>query len=197
MKNKDILTRNRIASNIPLMIEGRKLSNEMQAKVMIMRVHYAKAAKQFADDMKEIFQGLKPEGFDEKSMSIMKMEEIDKRVKAAEEWKEGDTDKDGKPVEKPSMPSKEELEEADRARASKDEYEKQLAEINNAYNAAYMDKLEEDCGIGERIFTEGEFAELIGMMGIEGTMEITVDDNRQEVSKESFISMIAAWLVKE
>lgn len=196
MKYNEVFTREQVLSNIPLAIDGRKLSNDMQAKVMIMRVAYDKEANSFNQDMQEIAKGLKKEGFDERTQAIQKMEDVDRRKKAAEEWKEGDVDKDGKKVEKPAMPTNEEIEEAEKTRSTKEEYDKELAEFNEKYISAHNKKMAEESGMKERLFTEQEFSEIIGVIGSEGKISFKNGDNKAEISREDFLGIIAAWLVK-
>ena len=79
MTYEEILGKRNISSNIPLVYEGRELSREMKATVVLMKVSYDKVATEFDKDMQEVLKGLKKDGFDDRSRDIQKMEEIDKR----------------------------------------------------------------------------------------------------------------------
>lgn len=196
MKYNDIFTRKAILNNIPLVFEGRKLGKSEVASLMLIRVAYDRKTDEFNKFMEDVLKGLKKEGFDERSQAVQQMEDVDRRKKAAEEWKEGDTDKDGKPVEKPSMPTKEELEKADKTRETKANYDKELEELNESYMEARNKKLEEETTISGGTFTRAEYAEICGLIGSEGDIEMTgFATEAVKIPRAQLLNMIAAHLV--
>ena len=189
MTYNQIFEKSAIIKNIPIMFEGRKLPKGMSAKVVMVRVQYDKHIDNFNKEMEEVVKGLKPEGFDERSQKFQKMNDIDNRKAAFENWKKGDLDAEGKPVEKPVMPSDEELKEADETRKGKEEFEKELLELNEEYASAQREKMSEEVEFSERLFTMEELSDLIEMLGEEeGTMKI----NDRDVPKQVFLNLIAS-----
>lgn len=196
MKYNDIFTRKAILNNIPLVFEGRKLGKSEVASLMLIRVAYDRKTDEFNKFMEDVLKGLKKEGFDERSQAVQQMEDVDRRKKAAEEWKEGDTDKDGRPMEKPSMPTKEELEKADKTRETKADYDKELEELNESYMEARNKKLEEETTITGGTFTRAEYAEICGIIGSEGDIELTgFTTEAVKIPRAQLLNMIAAHLV--
>lgn len=196
MKYNDIFTRKAILNNIPLVFEGRKLGKSEVASLMLIRVAYDRKTDEFNKFMEDVLKGLKKEGFDERSQAVQQMEDVDRRKKAAEEWKEGDKDPDGKPVEKPSMPTKEELDKSDKTRETKANYDKELEELNESYMEARNKKLEEETTISGGTFTRAEYAEICGLIGSEGDIELTgFATEAVKIPRAQLLNMIAAHLV--
>lgn len=196
MTYEEIFMRRAILSNIPLVFEGRKLGKSEVASVMLMRVAYNKKTEEFNKCMEDVLKGLKKEGFDERAQAIAAMEDVDRRKKAAEEWKEGDKDEAGKPIEKPAMPTEEELKKAEETRKTKDDHDKELAELNENYSEARKKKLEESTTIANGTFTRSEYAEICELIGSEGTIELFgFADEAVKVARAEFLAMIATHLV--
>lgn len=198
MTYNEIFSRNNIVSNIPLVYEGRKLGKSEAASVMLVRVAYANKVQEYEKYMEDVLKGLKKEGFDERSQAISEMEDIDRRKKAAEEWKKGDKDANGKPVEKPEMPTKEELEKAEKTRETKEEYDKELKELEEAYGEARKKHGEKDVKFDSKL-TRAEYAEICELIGYEGDFEFSsiFTGGKERISKEMFLSLIAANLVAQ
>lgn len=196
MKYNDIFTRKAILNNIPLVFEGRKLGKSEVASLMLIRVAYDRKTDEFNKFMEDVLKGLKKEGFDERSQAVQQMEDVDRRKKAADEWKEGDKDSDGKPMEKPAIPTKEELEKADKTRETKADYDKELEELNESYMEARNKKLEEETTITGGTFTRAEYAEICGLIGSEGDIELTgFSTEAVKIPRAQLLNMIAAHLV--
>ena len=184
-----------IVSNIPLAYEGRELSAKLQAKLMIMRVAYDKAMSAFQDKMKEVANGLKPEGYDELEREIAKMLEIEGKEKAFKEWNgEG---------EKPAEPTKEELEEAKKIRAEKHEdYEAKKAVLIEKINEAYTQEGSEQADIKVKMLTEEDYAEIISVVKTDGCINYVGNDGMKihaadgGIPKITFLGLIAANLVE-
>lgn len=196
MTYNDVFYRSNIVSNIPLAFEGRKLPKSETASVMLIRVAYANKMEEYNKDMQEVLKGLKKEGFDERSQAIAEMEMIDSRVKAAKEWKKGMKDSNGKPIEKPEMPTSEEIAKAEKTRETKDEYESERKELEEEYAEARTKKAEEKVTIKNATFSKAEYAEICDLIGNEGEIEIRgFSDAPMTIAKEQFLGMIAANLV--
>ena len=184
-----------IVSNIPLVYEGRDLSAKLQAKMMIMRVAYDKAMSTFQDKMKEVSNGLKPEGYDDLEREIGKMLEIERKEKDFKEW-----NSDG---EKPAEPTKEELEEAKKIRAEKyEDYEAKKAVLAEKLNEAYLQEGNEQADIKVKMLTEEDYAEIISMVKTDGLIDYIGPDGKMVnrpiggIPKISFLGLIAANLVE-
>lgn len=197
MKYNELMERFGLLRNIPLVFEGRKLSPQMQAKVAIMKVAYEKEVAAFDKDMQDVLKQLKKEGFDDRARAQQKAQEVEQRKAAAEEWKEGTTDKEGKPVEKPAMPTAEELAEAKKARGERKAFEEEERELQEKYALAYNKKLEEESPMDERLFTEQELADIFELITPTGVMEIQrLGAGKEAVNRETFLMFLASRLAK-
>lgn len=197
MTYNDIYLKNRIVANIPLVFEGRKLPKSETASVMLIRVAYNNKVQEFEKDMEEVLKGLKKEGFDDRAHAIAEMESVDARMKAAKEWKKGQKGEDGKPVEKPEMPSDEELKKADETRATKEEFEAEKKELEEEYVTARQKRAEQKVEVKNGMFSRSEYAEICEVIGYEGEIEVSgFADVPVKISREEFLGMIAAHLVQ-
>lgn len=197
MTYNDIFFRNRIVANIPLVFEGRKLPKSETASVMLIRVAYNNKVQEFEKDMEEVLKGLKKEGFDDRAHAIAEMESVDTRMKAAKEWKKGQKGEDGKPVEKPEMPSDEELKKADETRATKEEFEAEKKELEEEYVTARQKRAEQKVEVKNGMFSRSEYAEICEVIGYEGEIEVSgFADVPVKIPREEFLGMIAAHLVQ-
>lgn len=194
MTYNEVFEKSSIIKNLPIAFEGRVLPKGLPAKVVMVRVQYDNLIEAFEKEMQEkVLKELKKEGFDERSQKFQEMEDIDKRKVAAETWKEGDVDSEGKAVEKPAMPSEEELKKADEIRKGKKDFDKELSELNDEYRHARIAKGAEEVDMKERKFTMDEFSELIEMIGQdEGNIKV----NGTDIPKWAFINTIAAKFVE-
>ena len=197
MTYNDIFFRNRIVANIPLVFEGRKLPKSETASVMLIRVAYNNKVQEFEKDMEEVLKGLKKEGFDDRAHAIAEMESVDARMKAAKEWKKGQKGEDGKPVEKPEMPSDEELKKADETRTTKEEFEAEKKELEEEYVTARQKRAEQKVEVKNGMFSRSEYAEICEVIGYEGELEVSgFADVPVKIPREEFLGMIAAHLVQ-
>lgn len=197
MTYNDIFFRNRIVANIPLVFEGRKLPKSETASVMLIRVAYNNKVQEFEKDMEEVLKGLKKEGFDDRAHAIAEMESVDARMKAAKEWKKGQKGEDSKPVEKPEMPSDEELKKADETRTTKEEFEAEKKELEEEYVTARQKRAEQKVEVKNGMFSRSEYAEICEVIGYEGEIEVSgFADVPVKIPREEFLGMIAAHLVQ-
>ena len=126
MKYAEIFNKAAIVRNIPLICEGRELPSGMNAIVVLTRVQYDKHMHAFEEEMKDVLESLKKEGFDERSERQERLKDIDSRAEAAKKWKKGDKDENGNLIEEPAAPTPEELKEAEEIRKEKDAYGEEL-----------------------------------------------------------------------
>lgn len=192
MKYSEVFERQGVLRNIPLESDGLKVSSELAAKIILMRVAYDKEVKSFEDDMQEALKAMKPEGFDERSGKFAKLEDTDRKAAACKEWV-----KKGSEGEAPACPSEEELEEAEAVRPGKEAYEKELEELNVKYMEARRQKLDEDSGMKGRCLTEKDLSEIISVTGTQGTIKITIGNGQETgIDKEQFLGIVAGVLVE-
>ena len=167
----------------------------MKATVVLMKVAYDKIASEFDKDMQEVLKGFKKEGFDDRSKDMQRMNEIDKRKESFQSWKKGAKDENGNDIQIPTAPTDEELKEAERIREGEEGFEEECKELEKSYQKAYSEKLKEEVKFTERMFSVSDLSEIIGMLGTDGDMEITINGVKNKIAKEAFISLIAANLV--
>ena len=191
MKYIDLMDKKGILDNVPLAFEGRELPSKLQAKLMLMRVGYDKVVAQFQEKLQEVLKGLKPDGFDALAADVQKLESVESRVSAFENWNgEG---------EKPTMPTDEELKDAEEMRASGkyEESQKELKTLTEKYNEAYRLELLADVDYAERKFTEDEYAEIVAMVGTAGKVDFFLADGQKvEIAKVDLLAMVAANFVE-
>lgn len=189
MKNSEIINASIIASNIHLVFEGRGLSNKMQAKIMLMRVGLDKKVAAFNEKIQEALKGVKPEGFDDLAREVGNMRQVEARSKAVAEWNgEG---------EKPTEPTKEELDEAKKIREEKlSDYEEKEKVVLEKLVEIRKQELDEDSGYTLKKFTEDEYAEIISMIKSEGEYPYVVNGETFTIRRIDFLGIIAANLVE-
>ena len=90
MTYNDIYNYRNILQNIPLTFEGRRLSKETAANVMLLRVAYQNKLNEYFRTMYEVENGLKNDGYDERAkkyanMKEGKIEKNEESMKAFEE----------------------------------------------------------------------------------------------------------------
>lgn len=192
MKYSEVFERQGVLRNIPLEYDGLKVSSELAAKIILMRVAYDKEVKSFEDDMQEALKAMKPEGFDERSGKFAKLEDTDRKAAAHKEWEEK-----GSEGEAPECPSEEELSEAEAVRPGKESYGKELEDLNAKYMEARRQKLDEESGMKDRRLTEKDLSEIISVTGTQGTIKITIGNGQETgIDKEQFLGIVAGVLVE-
>ena len=65
MTLNDVLTKQNLITKVLLANDGKELSKELKVKIMKIRVAMGKIRKNFEDDLKEVAEGLIPEGYKE------------------------------------------------------------------------------------------------------------------------------------
>ena len=189
MKNLELLNSYPIVMNIPLSYEGRELPSRLQAKLMLMRVGYDKAVSAFNEKIDEALNGFKPEGFDNLVREIGRMESIEARQKAFEDWNgEG---------EGPIKPSLDELNEAQKIRSEKmDEYKLKTKDVWEKRCELNNQELDEECNACLRKLTEEEYASIVELVRTDGEFEFrTATRGVSKMPKTLFLSMVASVLV--
>lgn len=189
MKNGEMLNKRLVISNLPLVFEGRELPSKLQAKVILMRVTFDRAANSFNEKMKEVMNGLKPEGFDDIAREKNECESIESKLKSYEEWNgEG---------EKPSKPSEEELSKVKKFKEEKlDDYNTKEKDLLSKYNEAYMTEFKEESDVKVKKFTEDELASIIELIGIEGDFEFVNGENKILIPRQEYLAIVADSFVE-
>lgn len=190
MTYNDVFLRRNILLNIPLVLNGNKLPKSTAASVMLLRVSYNNKVDEFIKFIDDVKKGLKKEGFDEREQSVLRMEDVDRRKKAFEEWKEGDG-------EKPSMPTKEELEKAEETRKTLDDFNAEKKELEGQISEAQNKKALEEVDMKNGKLTKDELADIYEVIGVDGEIDYFVpgQKDKAKVPKEWFLNMIASNLV--
>lgn len=169
MTVSEVLNIYHLLRNIPMQREGRELTPQTKAHVILCRAHYAREVERFGKDMREVLQTLKKEGFDERRRAIEKMQRIDECKTRAEAWKEGDTGS------RPAMPSAEALSEADEIRRTKPDFDHEAEELIRQYNRACDEAAGEASALVPRFLSEEDFAQIVYVVGTEGEMPIEIN----------------------
>lgn len=184
----------RIALAIPIAIDGRKLPQDTAASVIMAQVGWSAVMDGYESRMQEALKKMKKEGFDERYAANERMKETDRRKKALDEWNgEG---------EQPAAPTGEELEAAEKTRETAEEFEKELAEVLDLYSEARTKEGEKTVTGAPSALTRKELADIIGMLGTEGTVSVALgvgEDGRPikgEIARHEFIRLVAANLVE-
>lgn len=184
-----------VASAIPIAIEGRKLPQDTAASVILMQVGLESIIGDFEKRMQKALEKMKErdfKGYDERARAIADMEDVDRRVKAHDEW-------DGAGDE-PPMPTEEEIAPAEKTRETEADFRAEEKKLADLYVAARTKELNNIIGEKPPMLTRREFADIIGMLGTEGTVTVnrmmSINGETSEMPRTSFIAMVAANLVE-
>lgn len=190
MTYREIITNRNLLNNVPLLFEGRKLPKSTAASLMLLRVSYNNKVDEYIKTLDEVKKGLKKDGYDEREQAVQQMEDIDRRKKAADEWKEGSEG------EKPASPTEEEIEKAEKTRATLKDFEAEKKELEDAVNEASNKKLDEKVDMKNGKLTKDEFADIYEVIGVEGTLPVEFPGQTQgELPREVFLGWIAQNVV--
>lgn len=163
--------------------------------VILLQVTYQQKMKEFDEFMQEVLKKLKKEGFDDRLQKHNRFTELDGRIKAHDEWKEGQTNADGKPVERPAKPSDAEIEEADKLRADEEDFAKEMSELDAAYQEAYTKKINEEVK-GMKKFSRETYESIISFIGFQGNLTLSFPNREPlELSRQEFLRMVGFNLV--
>ena len=192
MTYREIITNRNLLNNVPLTFEGRKLPKNTAASVMLLRVSYNQKVDEFVKTIEDVKKGLKKEGFDERAQAVSEMEAVDKRKKAADDWKEGSEG------EKPSYPTEEEIEKAEKTRSTLKEFEAEKKELEEALMEANNKKLDEEVDMKNGKLTKDELADIYEVVGVEGDIPLSFPggEGLEHWPREAFLSWIAKNLVE-
>lgn len=190
MTYREIITNRNLLNNVPLLFEGRKLPKSTAASLMLLRVSYNNKVDEYIKTLDEVKKGLKKDGYDEREQAVQQMEDIDRRKKAADEWKEGSEG------EKPAAPTEEEIEKAEKTRSTLKDFEAEKKELEDAVNEASNKKLDEKVDMKNGKLTKDEFADIYEVIGVEGTLPVEFPGQPQgELPREVFLGWIAQNVV--
>ncbi len=188
MKAIDVLNREAYISALPLNKEGKELAPKTLAKVMLIKVHYSKAAEKIREELQEVLRGLKKEGYDDRAQKQLRMQDINERVAKAVAWKacgEGD---------KPEMPTAEEIKEAKVISKATEAFNKETEELTKAYRLANEEKMQEDCDVKDKRMSEECYADVCAVLGTSGEI---VFGNEYKEPMHRFLMVIASMFVEE
>lgn len=183
-----------LLSKLPVKLGEKELPFAVKAKVIVVKVQYSGLIAKFEENMQEQLKELKKDypDFDKKAQDHERMESIDERLKAYEEY-------NGEPDKRPSKPSDEEIKEANKIRKG----EKAFLEINEKltkeYNGMREKAAQESVEVNEKKFTLEEFSEIVKLLN--ETEEITLFEFQDEtknvkMKRDNFLSSIAAIFVE-
>lgn len=180
-----------ILNNIPLGNKAFTFSPRIATSVLLMQVSYDQKVKEYNGFMQEALAKLKKEGFDERSRKVNTFKDVDKRMTAYLEWKEGDSE------ERPSKPNEQELEAAKEGESILAEFEAEYHELELAYEEASKKKSSEEVKDFCEKLRLSDYEELVSCIGVSGNLSIlTIDGNYKEVPKVEFLRLIAANIVE-
>lgn len=186
---------NSLLGSVPLVIDGHPMYAKTSTDVILLQVTYQQKMKEFDEFMQEVLKKLKKEGFDDRLQKHNRFTELDGRIKAHDEWKEGQTNADGKPVERPAKPSDAEIEEADKLRADEEDFAKEMSELDAAYQEAYTKKINEEVK-GMKKFSRETYESIISFIGFQGNLTLSFPNREPfEVSRQEFLRMVGFNLV--
>lgn len=190
MKYYELITKNTLVGQIPLMFNGRKLQSEVAANVVILKVGYNNAVQEMKKELEEIQKGLQKDGYEDRSRAYQEMLEVDKKVEKHNSWKEGDVDSEGKAIEQPKMPSAEELERAEETRKTEKEFLKEVEELNEVYGKAYLKKLQEEVNFTKGL-SKDDWKAIYDMIGLEGTIKYQYPNGiEKDIEVSDFIQYV-------
>ena len=188
MNYNDVFLRSALLESIPLNDGKYFFPPELSTSVILLRVGYNKKKQEFEDEMQAVLKELKKEGFDERSQAIQQMEDVDKRLKAHEEW-----DGNG---EQPKKPSDDELAKAEETRKTEADYRKEYAELDESYRNARTKKAEEEVTLATDKMEYDTFKQLVGALGTAGMIPVVGIPMLSEMQKQEFLQAVCINLVK-
>lgn len=180
-----------ILNNIPLGNKDFTFPSRIATSIILMQVSYDQKVKEYNDFMQEALTKMKKEGFDERSHKVNMYKDVDKRMKAHLEWKEGDEG------ERPAKPGEQELKAAKEGEAILSEFEAEYKELETAYEEAGKKKSSEEVKDFNKKFSRADYEELVSCIGVSGNISIvTLDGKEEEIPKVSFLRLIATNMVE-
>lgn len=171
MTYAEALNKQTLVGAIELMTNGKRLEKGTAATVMMLKVSLDKASIEFNDKMKEIVNGLKQEGFDERQRNFAKLQEINSKEDATEEEKK----------------------EAEELAKNLEGFEEELATLNEEAQEAHKKLMKEECNVKSATITKDDWANIYDVMGVEGNSKLSFYN--EPLSNEQFLSILAASLV--
>lgn len=155
---KEIVTMHRIASLIPLSLDGKRLRQETVSAVVLLQIELADLVQQMVDAVQKAGEKAKPEGYDSRAP------------------KEGEAESEERAKERTG-------------------YEASLAGIESRI-------LEEKTALSRQLLTRDEFADICGLIGVEGEISIgaetdpaTGEQRDMAYPRRMLIADIGRWLV--
>lgn len=169
----ELISRRNVLSNIPMSLDGRTLEKGTVANIILMKVAYDRKYDEFQKFMLDVLNGLKKDGYDDRAREYANAEETLNRKKAYDSWSgEG---------EKPDCPTDEEIEKANDVVANSGDFKKEREELENSFVDAQEKKLKEEVKIQCAPLTKDDFAEICGVVGADGTIEVALPNSEKPV----------------
>lgn len=189
MTFSEVFQKGTILMNIPV-TEGKYLfSPSLMSSIILMQVACSKKFKEFDDFMREALGKLKKEGFEKRAQKISQINDIEKRLHEHDNW-------DGK-GERPVKPTEEELKELENSKQLKEEYSKEIDDLQQAYSKVYQDKLQEEISDMKLGFSRHEYEDLVKVIGVTGDINFrSIDKKEIKVHKIDFLKSIGELFVQ-
>lgn len=186
----ELLSKNTLVNQIPLVFNGIKLPAETAANVVILKVSFNNAIENLKKEQEEILKNLKKEGFDDRLRSVEEMYSVEERAKKCEEWVEGSLDSEGKEIPKPEAPSESELAKAKETRSTLEDFNKEQQELFEVYEKAlqkkYLEEVELDKGISKE-----DWKNIYDIIGVDATIDYRYPNGtNKEISGMQFMQYV-------
>lgn len=184
MTYNDLLAANNILSGIPLTKGDKSLPTKAATEVILLQVAYQQKVTDFDKFMLSVLQKLKKEGFEERNQKYAAMKNVFERLSKYD-------------VNSDMRPTEEEVNEARDTQATAADFEKELSELETAYQHAYSEKLKDDAGALSKMST-ATYEALVDFIGLSGEMELEVGRSQPEkikVQNQDFLKYICFHLV--
>lgn len=190
MNYNDIFVSKNLLSNVPTEINGKMMPTALAVSIIIMQTSCQRKIDEFESFMADVLKKLKKDGFDERTKEVQEMEDVERRLKEYEEWKADDGN------ERPAKPTDEDVEKARKTRASKESYDRELEDLNNAYAEARAKKSQENVNDAPRMSAE-TFTQLVDFIGMAGDLDIKWPARGDStISRSEFLYTVASVMVE-
>lgn len=192
MTYSEMLFVSNIISNIPVGKEGYTFPDDLSASVFMLQAAYAKQEASMQDFMKDVFDKMKKEGFDDRNKDIQEMKETDEKMEKYNEWLNGD-----RAEKEPEKPTDEQLEKAEKTRGTKEDFDEEYKELEKLYSEAYGKKMKEEAPKFTSYISRADYEKIVKALGTFGDIEIEkANKEKQTIGKIDFLRIIAMYAVQ-
>lgn len=188
---------NNLLSNIPVVLGSKQMDSDLYTTITLLQVSYQREITKLDEFMQDVVKKLKKEGFDNRAAKQKKREDIERRISEHDNWQEGQKDAEGDEIPRPAMPSDEEINDAKEIEKDKDAYDKELDELNKAYQKAYMEKMEQEAPKLPKM-SRDQYVKLVSFVGLAGDIEYKGIgmEKPTNLDRRHFLTMIAFNVVE-